>query len=551
MLNGKCYGDTYAVGFTCFLDKQDSPFALDRKTAKLHGTKPKGSKSNGRHIVSVERVPSVLTKCLAVEHPSHTYLITESCIPTHNTSAAQALCEYFLLKWKRLYNYDARILIIRSNREAAKQVLGAIGANLGGNNPIITEAFGNLKSDDFVWNSESITLNWRSTNYREPSVATGGTESPQTGMHVDLVIADDLVNETNYNSERDMLRARMKLQTLDPILNRWGSLIQIGTRWSHNDSAAFVLDMNEALAEQGKEPEWKCLIRGVYLEDGSLYYPDHLSEKVIEQKRRSMESKLFTAFYLNQVIADDSKVFRPEYLRFYGGDSDYYPDDEEIASLEIKGGSLDGSKEAVRCTIHIDPANTFGADSNFTGIAVVLTTFDERYFLHETWKGKEAPSLIIARIVAMCNQYKPASLSIDVAGQQNLWLIPLKQELDKAGIRVTIDSYRGKTHDEKVGKGILGKAKRIEALEPLFREGRIYVRTGYNNALLHEYNFYDGPTHKNHFDLLDAVAHLRTMTRKPQPHIFKENLERLEMLELEDMENEKVPKKVAGTRTGY
>jgi hypothetical protein len=260
---------------------------------------------------------------------------------------------------------------------------------------------------------------------------------------------------------------------------------------------------------------------------------------------------MFTAWYLNQVISDESRVFKPDYLRFYDADSDYHPDEDECASLEVHGGSLDGSIEPVRCTIHVDPATTVGADSNFSGIAVVLTASGDRYFVHESWKGKEAPAALIKRMTDLCVLYRPQALSIDVLGQQVLWLDPLKDSLKKAGVVVQISPYKGKTHDEKVGKGILGKAKRIEALEPLFRDGRIFIRRGYNAALLHEYNFYDGPTHRNHFDLLDALAHLRTMTRKPDAQHFRDNLEKLEMQELEDIgDRYEEKKKVAGIWAG-
>lgn len=39
-----------------------------------------------RTIVSIEKMPSVPTKCIAVDDPSHSYLITNSYIPTHNTT---------------------------------------------------------------------------------------------------------------------------------------------------------------------------------------------------------------------------------------------------------------------------------------------------------------------------------------------------------------------------------------------------------------------------------------------------------------------------------
>lgn len=44
-------------------------------------------KLNGKRVItSIEKVASVPTKCIAVEDESHSYLITESYIPTHNTT---------------------------------------------------------------------------------------------------------------------------------------------------------------------------------------------------------------------------------------------------------------------------------------------------------------------------------------------------------------------------------------------------------------------------------------------------------------------------------
>lgn len=51
--------------------------------------------SSNRHIVAVEEVPSVPTRCIAVDSPSHLYLAGRAMIPTHNTELAAwiAACE--------------------------------------------------------------------------------------------------------------------------------------------------------------------------------------------------------------------------------------------------------------------------------------------------------------------------------------------------------------------------------------------------------------------------------------------------------------------------
>jgi hypothetical protein len=59
------------------------PFAEQgkRERAQLRDT----GRNRRRLIVSVDEVPSVPTQCIAVDSSDHTYLCTESMIPTHNT----------------------------------------------------------------------------------------------------------------------------------------------------------------------------------------------------------------------------------------------------------------------------------------------------------------------------------------------------------------------------------------------------------------------------------------------------------------------------------
>jgi hypothetical protein len=461
---------------------------------------------------------------------------------------AQGVAEYFLTRWKRLYNYDGRVLLVRANREAAQEVLGAIAEDFSTGNPVVQQAFGNLKGEP--WKTESITLNWRSTVYREPSVGTAAPGHSKTGQHIDLVIVDDIANETNYMSETEMLKARRYIQALEPIMNSWGSMIVIGTRWGHNDPYGWIIEQQEKLKEKGKPPEWQMLIRSVYLENGDLYYPDYLNEEKIEQKRRSLEEKMFTAWYLNVVVVDSSKTFKPQYLRYYDGN--YTPeDDDEPASLRITDGPGKGDDLDVRAVIHVDPATTVGDASNFSGVVLILWSTDGTRYVHDTWKGKEVPSQLIDRLTALALENGPKELSIDVLGQQVLWVDRLRDALRTKGVKCSITQYKGKSHDKKVGTGILGKARRIEALEPLFREGKILLRRGHCGPLVHEYSFYTGVTKQNHFDVLDALAHTLAVGTPPTSREKRErDLEKLEE-DMEAAESEEIrPKKVRGTFVG-
>lgn len=82
-LNGVDKKLCYRVWFTT-----DFPvFSLPRKRGRL---RPVAKKAKQRLITSIRKVDSVPVMCLQVENPSHLFLITESCIPTHNSLSASA-----------------------------------------------------------------------------------------------------------------------------------------------------------------------------------------------------------------------------------------------------------------------------------------------------------------------------------------------------------------------------------------------------------------------------------------------------------------------------
>jgi hypothetical protein len=323
---------------------------------------------------------------------------------------------------------------------------------------------------------------------------------------------------------------------MDPVLSHWGSMIVIGTRWGVDDPYGKILELNDREVKDGNPAPWNVEIRSIYNADGSLYYPAFLTHERIASKRSGLEPKLFTSWYLNDIISDSARVFKPNYLQWYEGT--YSPDDDEIAELAVETCSvpaLQGMAIPVRATIHIDGATTVTDEANHTAYHLVLTDADGRHWVHKSVKRKMLPSETVSSVVADCREYLPKALSIDVLGQQVLWVDLIKNALRDAGLSVSILESKGKGKDAKLGRGILSKARKIESLEPSFRQGLIFFRTGACNALLHEYNSYAGPTKQNHYDALDALSHILTMTQRPNPTHYQQDLEALEeAVEFED-----------------
>lgn len=67
----------------CFRPQALNPFSLSRKADNVNAF-PCGGRTY-RIVRKIERIPTVPTQCIAVDSPTHTYLCTESMLPTHNT----------------------------------------------------------------------------------------------------------------------------------------------------------------------------------------------------------------------------------------------------------------------------------------------------------------------------------------------------------------------------------------------------------------------------------------------------------------------------------
>lgn len=79
----KCNGKQFPGWNLCFTTSEFNPFLTRNQDIKDIVKKDNNS---FRNIVSVEKVDTVPTQCIAVDSPSHTYLAGHSCIVTHNTN---------------------------------------------------------------------------------------------------------------------------------------------------------------------------------------------------------------------------------------------------------------------------------------------------------------------------------------------------------------------------------------------------------------------------------------------------------------------------------
>lgn len=98
-------------------------FRLPRKLTRLKAGPGRRTK-RFRYLVSCERIPGVLMRCLAVDSPSHLYLCGRAMIPTHNTDLGLGLA---ICKHRRSLILRREAVNVRAIVDRCRDLLGPLG----------------------------------------------------------------------------------------------------------------------------------------------------------------------------------------------------------------------------------------------------------------------------------------------------------------------------------------------------------------------------------------------------------------------------------------
>lgn len=415
---------------------------------------------------------------------------------TFKSTLVIALIVFCVLKWPSI-----RIVLARAKHEESKQMLFEV-KHKGFFNPIVLELWGNIEERAHLWNEESIQIGTR----KEPTIDTAGLDISKTGQHPDMVFIDDIINDKNYRSIAIMAQARRVVMAFYPVLEPWGSILVTGTRWAANDVYGWLLAEIEEDLRDGHEPSWTSYVRSAYRADGGLFFPERLSEAQLERNKRDLRSdpRMFSAWYLNQPYDDDTKLFRAEYLVGKYFVADFYATPFPVIDVHItdEDGNFSGEsfQVPVEITMTLDPALTTNRRSDSTGVTVVGCDAESNWWILIAKQYKAVPSVVADNVLRWIGAFQPRVCLIESAQADAGMVSRIQDGIRDLGVRTEITSYHV-LRDEK--KGERGKAGRIEALEPLFREGKVYVHRGACDAFLEQYNAWPDVDHD---DVVDALA---------------------------------------------
>lgn len=138
-----------------------------------------------------------------------------------------------------LRNPNLRILIRNAVWDQARRFLWQIQGYLeSGQLPVI---FGKFASKNTVWTKDEIEIAARKERKASPSIMTAGLETSLTGLHFDILVDDDLVNDKNTSTKEQIQKVIDVYNDSFNLLDRGGTHVVIGTRWNQKDLYGHIL----------------------------------------------------------------------------------------------------------------------------------------------------------------------------------------------------------------------------------------------------------------------------------------------------------------------
>jgi hypothetical protein len=150
-----------------------------------------------------------------------------------------------------LINPNTRILITNAVWDLSRTFLREIIGLLTDKSPL-ADIFGSFNGPGAKFTEDGITIAQRTLGtIKEPTIMTAGVEKAVTGMHFDVLVHDDLVEENNINTPEQIKKIiRFRQNCLD-LLDPGGTELLIGTRWAEPDLYGYLIT-NEMSVFNGK-----------------------------------------------------------------------------------------------------------------------------------------------------------------------------------------------------------------------------------------------------------------------------------------------------------
>lgn len=228
---------------------------------------------------------------------------------------------------------------------------------------------------------------------------------------------------------------------------------------------------------------WSIVYKKAYNDDGTLFFPERLSEDFLTQTRKTQGPYLFANQYLNEVFPDEERKFRPEWIRYY-----------------------QTLPENTWTFAYVDPAISTEDGRDYTALTVVSVTSDRQKYVRHASRNRLTPPEIIDLFFEVHKQYQPMAIGVEVVAYQKALMYMAETEMKKRGVNLPLFGINPGTTQTK--------EMRILGLVPDFYWNRIFLSPGLYDL---EQELLQFPR-ASHDDILDSLASQAMIIQYPPPN---------------------------------
>lgn len=234
------------------------------------------------------------------------------------------------------------------------------------------------------------------------------------------------------------------------------------------------------MGERKELDGWEIVYKKDRNPDGSLFFPEVLSEEFLLNAKKTMGMYLYSNQYENEVIPTEAQNFKKHWNRYF----------KEIPENHYNFAFL-------------DPAISLQESADYTALVVISVDTAKNWYVRVANRYRITPTEIIELIFKTQAEWKCKAIGIEEVAYQKALLYMMDQEMRRRGQILPVSGV----------KAFVDKSKesRILGLVPRFEWGRIFLNQGLNDLEKELAQFPRG----SHDDLLDALAYLETLTYYP------------------------------------
>lgn len=380
-----------------------------------------------------------------------------------------------------LIDPDVRILIDSETFQKAKAFLMEIKGHLEGNEKyreIFKTLYGvypDARKRDDLWSDSQLNIASRKRARKEPTLSCGGVDVTKNGMHYDLIIMDDLHSELNTVNKEQIDKVIQHFKLAYSLLDPGKPLIVIGTRWDYNDTYQYILD-NES-------ENFNIMVRKAHNKDGSLFFPERLSEAFLDKTRKTMGSYLYSCQYENEPVDNESATFKRSQL--------------------IRRPWELVKDQPINWYMAVDPSYE-GPYSDYAALVVAGMNHQKDLYVRHVIREKLTYGGIIEKMFDLYNRYPGIKqIVLETVATQKSIQYELNNEQKRRSTWLPVTEIKSRTKS---------KEERIRALAPFYEFGHIFHVKECPQIEELEYELIHFPK-GTHDDVIDALATILEVAR--------------------------------------